>query len=74
MPVNGYRSSRGSAAAGYGHHFGVLVIELDLSTYAGLTPVEMLGYSEFPAIQQAPYFLTLGPYGFQWYELKRPER
>ena len=49
-------------------------VELDLSAYAGFCPVEMLGYSEFPAIQQAPYFLTLGPYGFQWYELKRPER
>ena len=49
-------------------------VELDLSAYAGFSPVEMLGYSEFPAIQQAPYFLTLGPYGFQSYELKRPER
>jgi maltose alpha-D-glucosyltransferase/alpha-amylase len=46
-------------------------VELDLSTYAGLTPVEMLGYSEFPSIRATPYFLSLGPYGFQWYELKR---
>jgi len=49
-------------------------VELDLRAYAGLSPVEMLGYSEFPAIGQVPYFLTLGPYGFHWYELKRPAR
>jgi maltose alpha-D-glucosyltransferase/alpha-amylase len=47
-------------------------VELDLSAYAGLCPVEMLGCSEFPTILNAPYFLSLGPYGFQWYELKRP--
>ena len=39
--------------------------------FAGLTPVEMLGYTEFPAIGAAPYFLTLGPYGFYWFELQR---
>jgi maltose alpha-D-glucosyltransferase / alpha-amylase len=43
--------------------------ELDLSAYAGLTPVEMLGYVEFPRITAAPYSLTLGPYGFLWFEL-----
>ncbi len=45
--------------------------ELDLSAFAGLVPVEMLGYTEFPAIGMAPYFLTLGPYGFYWFELQR---
>jgi maltose alpha-D-glucosyltransferase/alpha-amylase len=49
-------------------------LELDLRAYAGFCPVEMLGYSEFPSIGQAPYFLTVGPYGFHWYELKRPGR
>ncbi len=46
--------------------------ELDLSAFAGLVPVEMLGYTEFPPIGSAPYFLTLGPYGFYWFELQRP--
>jgi maltose alpha-D-glucosyltransferase/alpha-amylase len=46
--------------------------ELDLSAFAGATPVEMLGYTEFPAIGSAPYFLTLGPYGFYWFELQHP--
>ncbi|MGH9310954.1 MAG: alpha-glucosidase C-terminal domain-containing protein, partial [Vicinamibacterales bacterium] len=44
---------------------------LDLSPFAGLTPVEMLGYTEFPVITERPYFLTLGPYGFYWFELQR---
>jgi maltose alpha-D-glucosyltransferase / alpha-amylase len=45
--------------------------ELDLKTFAGLVPVEMFGYTEFPQIGTAPYFLTLGPYGFYWFELQR---
>jgi maltose alpha-D-glucosyltransferase/alpha-amylase len=47
--------------------------ELDLSHLAGAVPVEMLGYTEFPAIGTLPYFLTLGPYGFYWFELQRPD-
>jgi maltose alpha-D-glucosyltransferase/alpha-amylase len=46
--------------------------EIDLSQFAGMIPVEMLGYTEFPAIGTLPYFLTLGPYGFYWFELQRP--
>lgn len=48
--------------------------ELDLGAFAGLTPVEMLGYTEFPTIGTVPYFVTLGPYGFYWFELQRPGR
>ena len=48
--------------------------ELDLSAVAGSTPVEMLGYTEFPTIGAAPYFLALGPYAFYWFELQRPGR
>jgi maltose alpha-D-glucosyltransferase/alpha-amylase len=44
--------------------------ELDLSAFAGLVPMEMLGYTEFPTIGTTPYFLTLGPYGFYWFELQ----
>jgi maltose alpha-D-glucosyltransferase/alpha-amylase len=46
-------------------------VELNLSGFAGFTPVEMLGYTDFPVIGQQPYFLTLGPYGFYWFELQR---
>ena len=45
--------------------------ELDLQVFAGMTPIEMLGYTEFPPIGELPYFLTLGPYGFYWFELQR---
>ncbi len=44
-------------------------IQLDLSSLAGKTPVEMLGYVEFPRIGRIPYPLTLGPYGVLWFEL-----
>jgi maltose alpha-D-glucosyltransferase/alpha-amylase len=46
-------------------------VELDLSAFAGHVPVEMLGYTPFPAIDAGrPYFLTLGPHGFYWFELQ----
>jgi maltose alpha-D-glucosyltransferase / alpha-amylase len=45
-------------------------VELDLSAYVGLVPVEMLGYVEFPRIRTTPYPLTVGPYGFLWLELQ----
>ena len=46
-------------------------VELDLQEFAGLAPVEMLGYTSFPAIGERPYVLTLGGYGFYWFELRR---
>jgi maltose alpha-D-glucosyltransferase / alpha-amylase len=45
--------------------------ELDLSRFEGYVPVEMLGYTEFPRIEARPYFLTLAPYGFYWFELRK---
>ncbi len=45
-------------------------VELDLAHLAGFTPVEMLGYTEFPQIDNNPYRLSLGPYGFFWFELQ----
>jgi maltose alpha-D-glucosyltransferase/alpha-amylase len=45
-------------------------VELDLTAFDGFTPVEMLGYTELPPIGRPPYFLTLGPYGFYWFELR----
>jgi maltose alpha-D-glucosyltransferase / alpha-amylase len=49
-------------------------VHLDLSAFAGLVPVEIFGYTEFPVIGVEPYFLTLGPYGFYWFELQHRER
>jgi maltose alpha-D-glucosyltransferase / alpha-amylase len=44
--------------------------ELDLSAFAGATPVEMLGYTAFPTVGTTRYFVTLEPYGFYWFELQ----
>jgi maltose alpha-D-glucosyltransferase/alpha-amylase len=49
-------------------------VELDLHAYRGATPVELLGDTRFPAIGDRPYFLSLGPHGFYWFRLERPER
>jgi maltose alpha-D-glucosyltransferase/alpha-amylase len=43
--------------------------ELDLSAYAGMVPVEMLGGNAFPPIGQLNFLLTLAPYGFYWFVL-----
>jgi maltose alpha-D-glucosyltransferase / alpha-amylase len=46
-------------------------VELDLSMFRGMTPVEMLGLTEFPRIGELPYFLTLAGYGFYWFRLQQ---
>ncbi|MGH8187921.1 MAG: alpha-glucosidase C-terminal domain-containing protein, partial [Steroidobacteraceae bacterium] len=43
---------------------------IPMPQFTGLTPVEMLGQTEFPRIGDHPYFLTLAPYGFYWFELQ----
>jgi maltose alpha-D-glucosyltransferase/alpha-amylase len=45
-------------------------VDIPLSPFAGLAPVEMLGQTEFPRIGEHPYFLTLAPYGFYWFQLQ----
>jgi maltose alpha-D-glucosyltransferase/alpha-amylase len=47
-------------------------VELDLSSFNGWVPVEMIGRTEFPAIGEWPYFLTLGPHSFYWFRLEPP--
>jgi maltose alpha-D-glucosyltransferase/alpha-amylase len=48
-------------------------VELDLSSHKDLVPVELIGRSEFPAIGEAPYFLTLGPHNAYWFSLEKPQ-
>ena len=43
--------------------------ELNLSAVSGRVPVELLGRVEFPPIGELPYFVTLPPYSFLWFEL-----
>jgi maltose alpha-D-glucosyltransferase/alpha-amylase len=45
-------------------------VQVPLTQFMGLTPVEMLGQTEFPRITDQNYFLTLAPYGFYWFQLQ----
>ena len=46
--------------------------ELDLSQYRGQVPVEMFGQGEFPAVTDRPFFVTLGPHAFYWFQMTGP--
>jgi maltose alpha-D-glucosyltransferase/alpha-amylase len=47
-------------------------VELDLSRFKGMVPVELFGRVEFPPIGDLPYFITLGPHTFYWFSLAEP--
>ena len=44
-------------------------VELDLSRYRGLVPIELENGIAFPPIGDLPYLLTLPSYGFFWFQL-----
>ncbi|HVF11509.1 MAG TPA: maltose alpha-D-glucosyltransferase [Actinomycetota bacterium] len=44
-------------------------VELSLAKYSGMTPVELIGRVPFPKVGELPYLLTLGQYGFYWFQL-----
>jgi maltose alpha-D-glucosyltransferase/alpha-amylase len=46
-------------------------VELDLADYRGSVPIELFGSTEFPAVGDLPYFVTLGGHGFYWFSLER---
>jgi maltose alpha-D-glucosyltransferase/alpha-amylase len=46
-------------------------VELNLQRYKGHIPIEMFGRNLFPRIGELPYLLTLGPYQFYWFRLRR---
>jgi maltose alpha-D-glucosyltransferase/alpha-amylase len=43
--------------------------ELHMPTWDGLVPHELLGRVSFPRIGELPYFITLPPHGFFWFQL-----
>ena len=47
-------------------------VELDLTRFAGMVPVELFGRSRFPEITSASrcYSLSLGPHDFFWFSLE----
>jgi len=48
----------------------VQYVELDLTGYAGMIPVELFGQNPLPRIGKQPYALTLGPHSFYWFALQ----
>jgi maltose alpha-D-glucosyltransferase/alpha-amylase len=46
-------------------------VELDVQKYKGYLPIELFGRSLFPRFGNLPYLLTLGPYQFYWFQLRR---
>jgi maltose alpha-D-glucosyltransferase/alpha-amylase len=44
--------------------------QLDLGTYGGMCPVEVVGGEEFPQIEESPYLVTLHAHGFFWFSLR----
>jgi maltose alpha-D-glucosyltransferase/alpha-amylase len=49
----------------------VQCFDLDLSEYKGRVPVELSGGTRFPAVEDRPYFLNLGPFSFYWFSLEK---
>ena len=48
-------------------------VELDLSRFAGMVPVELWSGQPFPRIGELPYFFTMAPYAFFWFKLTAPD-
>lgn len=48
----------------------VQAVELDLSPFKGMVPIEIFGRTEFPKIGDSSYFISLSPYGFYWFSLQ----
>jgi maltose alpha-D-glucosyltransferase/alpha-amylase len=46
-------------------------VELDLRRYKGNILIEMFGRNIFPRIGDLPYLLTMGPYQFYWFRLRK---
>ena len=46
-------------------------VELDVRRFKGYIPIEMFGRNLFPRFGDLPYLLTLGPYQFYWFQLRR---
>ncbi len=48
-------------------------VTMDLSQFAGVTPVELFGRTPFPEIpHEGGYVFTLGPHSFYWLALRAP--
>jgi maltose alpha-D-glucosyltransferase / alpha-amylase len=43
---------------------------IDLSEFRDHVPVELFGLTEFPRIGNDPFFVTLGPHAFYWFQIR----
>ncbi|MFW6123314.1 MAG: putative maltokinase, partial [Thermodesulfobacteriota bacterium] len=50
----------------------VQYVELDMSSYKGMTPKELISRNPFPSIGELPYFITLGPHSVYVFSLEEP--
>ena len=50
----------------------VQYVELDLSSFDGMVPVELMGKTRFPSVTTASYMLTLGGHDFYWFSIEAP--
>jgi maltose alpha-D-glucosyltransferase / alpha-amylase len=48
----------------------VQYVELDLSSYKGMLPTELISRNPFPAVGDFPYFITLGPHSVYVFSLE----
>jgi len=48
-------------------------VELELSGFEGVEPVELFGRTRFPAVGIGPYRLTIGAHDFYWFGLDKSE-
>lgn len=70
--VRSYENERILAVANLSRF--VQYVELDLSKYKGMCPIELFGRNAFPPIGDDPYLLTLGPHLMLWFSVEAPRR
>ncbi|MFO8083588.1 MAG: maltose alpha-D-glucosyltransferase [Desulfobacterales bacterium] len=69
--IRGHQEQRILVVANFSRY--VQYVELDLSDHLGSIPFEIFGNTPFPRITGEPYFLTLGPHSFYWFNLQPQE-
>ena len=48
----------------------VQYVDVDLTRFKGMVPVELFGRNSFPVIAERPYTFTLGPHAFMWFSIE----
>jgi maltose alpha-D-glucosyltransferase/alpha-amylase len=48
-------------------------VQLDLRDYEGIEPVEVFSQSRFRQVGEGGYTITLGPYGYYWFQLEKSD-